>query len=44
MRKYFSQFYFHKHDTYMYSHVLMAFNTPQNELLQEISNILYGEH
>jgi hypothetical protein len=28
MRKYFPQFYFHKHDTYMYSNVRMAFNTP----------------
>jgi hypothetical protein len=29
MRNYFPQFYFHKHDTYMYSNVIMAFNTPQ---------------
>jgi predicted nucleic acid-binding Zn finger protein len=43
MRKYFPQFYFHKHDTYMYSNVIMAFNTPQEELLRESSNILYGE-
>jgi hypothetical protein len=28
MHKYFPQLYFHKHDTYMYSNVLMAFNTP----------------
>jgi hypothetical protein len=28
----------------MYSNVRMAFNTPQEELLQESSNILYGEH
>jgi hypothetical protein len=44
MRKYFPQFYVHKHDTYMYSNVIMAFNTPQEELLRESSNILYGEH
>jgi hypothetical protein len=44
MHKYFPHFYVHKHDTYMYSNVLMAFNTPQEELLWEISNILYGEH
>jgi hypothetical protein len=44
MRKYFPQFYVHKHDTYMYSNVHMAFNTPQEELLRESSNILYGEH
>jgi hypothetical protein len=44
MRKYFPQFYVHKHDIYMYSNVLMAFNTPQEELLRERSNILYGEH
>jgi hypothetical protein len=31
MRKYFPQFYVHKHDTYMYSNVCMAFNTPQEE-------------
>jgi hypothetical protein len=43
-RKYFPQFYVHKHDAYMYSNVIMAFNTPQKELLQESSNILYGEH
>jgi hypothetical protein len=29
MRKYLPQFYVHKHDTYMYSNVIMAFNTPQ---------------
>jgi hypothetical protein len=34
MRKYFPQFYVHKHDTYMYSNVCMAFNTPQEELLR----------
>jgi hypothetical protein len=28
----------------MDSNVRMAFNTPQKELLQESSNILYGEH
>jgi hypothetical protein len=44
MRKYFPQFYVHKRDTYMYSNVHMAFNTPQEELLRESSNILYGEH
>jgi hypothetical protein len=44
MRNYFPQFYVHKHDTYMYSNVRMAFNTPQEELLREIINILYGEH
>jgi hypothetical protein len=44
MRKYFPQFYVHKHETYMYSNVIIAFNTPQEELLWEISNILYGEH
>jgi hypothetical protein len=44
MRKYFPQFYVHKHDTYMYSNVRMAFNTPQKEVLQKSSNILYGEH
>jgi hypothetical protein len=44
MRKYFAQLYVHKHDTYMYSNVIMAFNTPQKELLRESSNIFYGEH
>jgi hypothetical protein len=44
MRKYFPQFYMHKHDTYMYSNVRMAYNTPQEELLRKSSNILYGEH
>jgi hypothetical protein len=44
MRKYFPQFYVHKHDTYMYSNVIIVFNTPQAELLRESSNILYGEH
>jgi hypothetical protein len=44
MRKYFPQFYVHKHDTYMYSNVIMAFSTPQEELLRESSKILYGEH
>jgi hypothetical protein len=29
---------------YMYSNVIMAFNTPHEELLWESSNILYGEH
>jgi hypothetical protein len=28
----------------MYSNVIMAFNTPQEELLRESSKILYGEH
>jgi alpha-ketoglutarate-dependent taurine dioxygenase len=44
MRKYFPLFYVHKHDIYMYSNVLMAFNTLQEELLRESSNILYEEH
>jgi hypothetical protein len=44
MRKYLPHFYVHKNDTYMYSTVRMAFNTPQEELLRERSNILYGEH
>jgi hypothetical protein len=44
MRKYFPQLYIHKHDTYMYSYVRMAYNTPQEELLRVNSNILYGEH
>jgi hypothetical protein len=44
MRTYFPQFYVHKHDTYMFSNVIMAYNTPQEELLRESSNILYGEH
>jgi hypothetical protein len=44
MRKCLPQFYVHKNDTYMYSNVCMAFNTPQEELLRESSNILYGEH
>jgi hypothetical protein len=34
MRKYFPQFYVHKHDTYMYSNFRMAFKTPQEELLR----------
>jgi hypothetical protein len=42
MRKYFPEFYVHKNDTDMY--VFMAFNTPQEELLRESSNILYGGH
>jgi hypothetical protein len=42
MRNYFPQLYVHKHDTYMYSNVIMAFNTPQEELLRKRSNILYG--
>jgi hypothetical protein len=29
IRKYLPQFYVHKHDTYMYSNMMMAFNTPQ---------------
>jgi hypothetical protein len=44
MRKYFPQFYVHKNDAYMYSNVIIAFNTPQEELLRESSNILYVEH
>jgi hypothetical protein len=44
MHKYFPQLYIYKHDTCMYSNVLMAFNKPQEELLLESSNILYGEH
>jgi hypothetical protein len=44
MRKYFPQLYVHKHDTYMYSSVIMAFITPKEELLRESSNILYGDH
>jgi hypothetical protein len=44
MRKYFPQFYVHKHDKYMYYNVIVAFNTPHKELLRESSNILYGEH
>jgi hypothetical protein len=44
MRKYFPQFYIHKHDTYTYSNVLMALNTPHEDLLRESSIILYGEH
>jgi hypothetical protein len=43
MRNYFPQLFVHKHDTYMYSNVCMAFNTPQEELLRESSNILYGD-
>jgi hypothetical protein len=44
MRKYLPQFYVHRYDTYMYSHVIMAFNTPQEDFLRESSNILYGDH
>jgi hypothetical protein len=44
MLMHFPHFYVHKHDTYMYPNVLVAFNTPQEELLWEIINILYGEH
>jgi hypothetical protein len=44
MRKYFPQLYVHKHDTYMYSHVIMAFNKPPEELLRESGNFFYGEH
>jgi hypothetical protein len=44
MCKYFPQFYVHKHDTNMYSNVSMTFNTPDEELLLESSNLLYGEH
>jgi hypothetical protein len=44
MRKYFPQLYVHKHDTYLYSTVIMAFHTPYEELLRESINILYGEH
>jgi hypothetical protein len=35
MRKYFPQFYVHKHYTYMYSNVCMVFNTPQEDLLRK---------
>jgi hypothetical protein len=38
------QFYVHRYDTYMYSNVLMAFNTPLEVFFRESSNILYGEH
>jgi hypothetical protein len=34
MRNYFPQFNVHKHYTYMYSNVIMDFNTPQEELLR----------
>jgi hypothetical protein len=44
IHKYFPQLYVHKHDTYMYSNVIIAFKTPHKELLRESSNILYGEH
>jgi hypothetical protein len=44
MRKYSPQFYIHRYDTYMYSNVLMAFNTPLEDMRWEISNILYGKH
>jgi hypothetical protein len=44
IRKYFPHLYVHKHGTYMYSNVIMAYNTPQEELIREISNILFGEH
>jgi hypothetical protein len=44
LRKYVPQLYVHKHDTYLYSNVSMAFNTPHEELLQESCNIVYGEH
>jgi hypothetical protein len=33
MRKYLPQFYVYKHDTYMYSNVIMAYNKPQEDLL-----------
>jgi hypothetical protein len=35
MRKYFPQFYFNKHDTYMNSNLLMDFNTPHEECIPE---------
>jgi hypothetical protein len=44
MRKYFPQFYVHRYDTYMYYNVILAFNIPQDDFLQESRNILYGEH
>jgi hypothetical protein len=44
MRRYFPQFYVRKHDTYMYSNAIMAFNTPHEDLIRERINILYGEH
>jgi hypothetical protein len=44
IRKYVPQFYVHKHDTYMYSNVIMTYNTPQEDLLRESINILYGDH
>jgi hypothetical protein len=44
MRKYLPQLYAHKHDAYMCSNVLIAYNTPQEESLRESSNILIGEH
>jgi hypothetical protein len=44
IRKYFPQFYVHRYDTHIYSNVSMAFNTPQEDLLLESSNIFYGEH
>ena len=44
MRKYFPQFYVHRFSTYMYSNVLMAYNTPQEVLFKESSNLLYGDH
>jgi hypothetical protein len=34
MRKYFSKFYAYKHDTYMYSNMIKAYNTPHEELLR----------
>jgi hypothetical protein len=39
MRKYFPQLYVHGYDTYMYSNVMMDFNTPLEDLLHENSNI-----
>jgi hypothetical protein len=44
MRKYFPQLYVHKYDTYMYSNVFMAFDTAQENLLRESTNILYQKH
>jgi hypothetical protein len=44
MRNYLPQFYVHIYNTYMYSNVILAFNTPQEDLLRESSKLLYGEH
>jgi hypothetical protein len=44
MCKYFPQLYVHIYDTYMYYNVFMAFDTQQEDLLWESSNIVYGGH